>query len=310
MVSSERHTKILGFEVAKTRTRGHVTFRRRLAIAAWVMAGLLGSRPAWADDQSKKTCASAFTSAQRLMRSGQLLEARKMLVVCGGPQCPTVMHPDCNRWLAAVETSTPTVVFQVSAAKGAPPPDVQVVVDDGESMPFDGRALSMDPGTHEVSFVAEGFAPEHRRVVVSEGEKLHRETVELVRVPDRPAPKQDVLPPAAERSAHRSRITAPVVLASTAGVAAGVAAVILGVKARGDDRGLGQCSPNCTRERADQVRSEYLWTNVSIGVAVAGVATAAGLFLLRGDGAPPTSSVAFGVDVTAKALAPTVTGRF
>jgi hypothetical protein len=285
--------------------------RRRLAFVACAMAGLLGlPRPSWADDESKKTCASAFTSAQRLMRSGRLLEAKKMLMVCGGPQCPTVMHPDCEQWLASVEASMPTVVFQMSVAMGGPPPDVHVAVDDGEGMLFDGRALSMDPGTHEVSFVAEGFVTEHRRVVVSEGEKLHRETVQLARVPDLAAAKQGDLPPGAERRSPRSRVTAPVVLAATAAVAAGVAAVILGVRARSDDRGLEQCSPNCTHERADQVKREYLWTNVSIGVAIAGVATAAVLFLLHGDGTPPSGSVAFGVDVTTNALAPTMTGRF
>jgi hypothetical protein len=242
------------------------------------------------------------------MRGGKLVEARKMLVLCGGPQCPTVMHPDCEKWLASVEASMSTVVFQVSA-KGGPPPEVHVTVDGGESMPYDGRALSMDPGRHEVSFVANGYVAEHRRVVVSEGEKLHRETVELVRVPELALARPGAAP-AAEPSVHRLRITVPVVLASSAALAASVAAVIFGVKARRDDRALELCSPTCPRERADHVRSEYLWTNISIAVSVTGVATAAALLFLQGDASRPTGSVALGFDVSTKALAPTLSGKF
>lgn len=282
-------------------------------IMACAICGVLApARPGRADDDSKKTCASAFSGAQRLMRGGRLLEARKMLLLCGGPQCPAVMHPDCQQWLASVEASTPTVVFQVSAGKGELSGDVAITVDDGESMPLDGRALSMDPGAHEVTFVADGFVTTHRRIVVSEGEKLHRESVEMLPVPAavatdaRPAPG----PAETERGVRRSRLTAPVLVASGAALAAGALAVYLGLKARSDDRGLGQCSPSCTRDRVDQVKSEYLWTNVSIGLAVAGLATATVLVLVHGDPAQPRGKLAFAIDVKANALAPTVTGKF
>lgn len=321
MIRSEAHAKILDFGMAKARPvdvtsklAGWVFLLPRpcrLVAFACAMAGLLCfSSQGRADDEAKKTCASAFASGQRLMRSGRLLEARKMLVLCGGPQCPAVMHPDCQQWLDSVEASTPTVVFQVSAAKSDPPGDIKVAVDDGESMAFDGRALPMDPGTHEVTFVADGFAPAHRRMVVSEGEKLHRETIELVPV-RQVADGRSSLPAAeAVPASHRGRVTTGVVIASAVGVAAGTAAVILGLKARADDRGLDQCKPNCTQERVSQIRSEYLWTNLSIGLAVTGVATATVLLLLHGDSAKTPARMALGVDVRANALAPTLTGRF
>jgi hypothetical protein len=285
---------------------------------------VLGLSLAWssvgrADEESKRMCASAFTSGQRLMRAGRLLEARNKLVLCGGPQCPEAMHPDCQQWLSTVEASLPTVVFQVLATSGAPSVEgVQLSVDGQDGVALDGRAMSMDPGAHEVTFVAPGFQPATKHIVVSEGEKLRREVVTLSPVPvvraPIPSPPPELGKAACDQCAEpkQRRLTAPAIVAASLSLVAGAGAIYFGVKARNDDHALDGCAPSssCSKTAVDQVRSEYLWTNVSIGVAAAGITTAVVLYLLSAKSADKPQQTAFGIGAFPNGLASTLTRRF
>jgi hypothetical protein len=270
-----------------------------------------------ADEESKRNCASAFTSGQRLMRAGRLHEARSKFLLCGGPQCPEVMHPDCQQWLTEVEASSPTVVFQVATPAAQPVEDVQLSVDGGEQVALDGRAMGMDPGAHDITFGAPGFQTTTKHIVVSEGEKLRRELVTLDRLPV-VQPTQPSPPPVVgtvrEQSTgprHR-RMTVPVVIAASVSVLAGAGAIYFGVKARSADRALDGCaaSSSCSTSAVDHVRNEYLWTNLSIGAAGVGIATTVVLYLLGGEPAGKPRQTAFGIEPRAGGLATTVTGRF
>jgi hypothetical protein len=253
------------------------------ASIAWTPAGR-------ADDESKRICASAFASAQRLMRTGNLLEARTKLILCGGRDCPTVMHPDCQQWLSGVEASIATVVFEVSSAEGPPPEEVRIAVDGGASIVLEGRAVGFDPGAHEIMFVASGFQTTTKRIVVSEGEKLRREGVTLYLSPvarrhEIRAVPADVAPLRRGAVGDRAtRLTTPVILTASVAVVAGIGAVYLGMKARSDDRNLNVCAPSssCARETTNRIGREYLWTNLSIGLAAASATTAVVLFLIHG----------------------------
>lgn len=206
----------------------------------------------------------------------------------------------------------PTVVFRVSSPDGAVPAQVTLAIDDQPATPLDGRAVSMDPGAHEVTLAASGFVTAHKHVVVSEGEKLHGEAVELLPLSVSEGKPEAVAVVQAPKQVAQPRrwLSTPVLIASSVAVAAGAAALTLGLKARSDDRGLDSCTPDCARETVDHVRREYLWTNVSIGIAVAGAATAAILWAVRGSSAPGTQSLALGLDVESHGLSPTLTGRF
>ena len=269
-----------------------------------------------AADESKKTCAAAFADAQRLMRKGSLLEAEKKLVLCGGPQCPAAMHPDCQQWLASVQASIPTIVFQVSSASGLSPKNFLLALDGGDPIELDGRAVSIDPGPHEVTVESSGYETMTKRFVVSEGEKLRREVVTLAplmvvrpndhRVP--PAQDNPVATPNVE--VHTSRLTLPVLIASSGAALAGIGAVYFGLKARADDRQLGNCTPDCTWEAVDQVKREYLWTNLSIGLAAAGITTAAVLFVVGGRSATRPTSTQLSIAVGPTGFGPMATGTF
>jgi hypothetical protein len=260
----------------------------RALLASLLCARLLWPTAARGDEEAKKACAAAFSAGQRLMRSGSLLEARKTLVLCGGPQCPAVMQADCQQWLSSVENSIPTVVFQVAAETGAVPQEIGLSLDGGDPFAHDGRAVSLDPGPHSVTFVADGFAPVTKQFVLSEGEKLRREAVSLQPLP---APRVDVVPkplPPATPPESRLGLTLPIVVALSGAALASVGAVYFGVNARKDDRGLDSCYGQCPQQQVDHVRNQYLWTNISIGVAAAGLATAVVLWIVHKR--PATSS--------------------
>jgi len=285
---------------------------RLVGIACAVCACLAG--PVHAQDDAKRACASAFSSAQRLMRSGDLLEAKKKLVLCGGPDCPEIMHADCQQWLSSVEASMPTVVFQVSSAAGTSPEAVRMSLDGAEAMALDGRALPVNPGEHEVVFEANGFRTSSRHIVVSEGEKLRRE---LVVLEPTPVPKVTTELPAKRlvtssqpaRAPASRHLTVPVIVAASGAVLAGAGAVYFGLKARSDERDLDTCRPSCTRDTVDHVKYQYVWANLSIGLAAAGVTTATVLWLASGKSAASTTTTV-GLNAGPNLLGLSATGSF
>jgi len=290
---------------------------RRLGLITCTLCVCVARTPVGrADEESKRTCAAAFANAQRLMRTGNLIEARKKLMLCGGPQCPAVMNSDCQQWLSSVEASMPTVVFQVSSAAGPPPKDVLLSVDGGDSVPLDGRAVGVDPGAHDVTAEAGGYHTTTKRFVVSEGEKLRREVVILAPLsvvrpnPSRTNPTQTPPENALNVEAHTTRFTLPVVIVSSGTVLAGISAVYFGLEARADDRRLGNCTPDCTREAVDHTKREYLWTNLSIGIAAAGITTAAVLFFIHGHSTARPTPTALSIGVGPAGFGPMATGAF
>jgi hypothetical protein len=266
-----------------------------------------------AQDDAKRACAAAFTNAQRLMRKGSLLEAKKKLLLCGGPECPEIMHADCQRWLSSVEASLPTVVFQASSTTGPPPATVHLSLDGGEATALDGRALSMDPGPHEVVLEAKGFQTASRHFVASEGEKLRREVVQLDPLPVSkvtaalPAKQLSGTSPPVESHSY-SRVTLPVVVAVSGAALAGLGAVYFGLKARSDERDLDKCRPECTQDAVNHVKYGYVLANLSIALAAVGVTTAAVLFF-RGQ-SPTSATATLGLSAGPDELGLSATGRF
>jgi hypothetical protein len=250
------------------------------------------------------------------MRAGKLLDAEKKLLLCGGPQCPAAMHPDCERWLSSVEASTPTVVVHVSSTLGPLTKDVRFSVDGGDTVPVDGRAIGVDPGAHELTVEATGYWTATKPFVVSEGEKLHSEVVALTPLAPLPTNDSRARPtPSAPTEAvrvesHVPRLTLPIVIISSGAALAGISAVYFGVRARADDRQLANCTPDCSQAAVDHVKREYLWTNLSIGLAAAGITTAALLFLIHGHSAKQPTTALLGIGVGTTGFGPMATGTF
>lgn len=245
--------------------------------------GILPAAPAWASDSTKQ-CLGAYEAGQRLRQAGDLVNAAGELRVCGGPACPVRMQGDCQRWLDDVERSTPTVIFRVRDARGEQLANVTVVVDGGAPRRLDGRALLMNPGEHRVVFEHPGHQILETPVFVTEGEKLEPRDVileSLVRLEH-----DDALMPAGPiggesdgmRAAGPALSPWPLALGAI-GVVGGAGFVFFGVRAKSGETDLEGCSPDCSQSHVDDVKRDYLWSNVSLGVGLAGL-VGAGLWLL------------------------------
>jgi len=278
----------------------------RVFVLAALM-GVLPARLAWGSD-STNACMQAYEAGQRSRQAGDLVSAADELLVCGGPACPARMQRDCQRWLDDVERSIPAVVFRVRDPKGDILPNVTVSIDAGTARQLDGRALLMNPGEHVIVFEHVGYQALRTPVFVTEGEKLEPRDVTLVSIAAAalsrsPVPMQGAddamttdtpAPSASPSSSVWPYVTAAVGVVGTAGF------VFFGVRAKSGETDLAQCSPDCTQARVDDVKQDYLLSNVSLGVGLAGVAGTVLLLVLDEPGPsgsaanPPRHSIQLG----------------
>jgi hypothetical protein len=285
---------------AASRTRLHGALRLGVGIA------LSWSARARASD-SVDQCLVAYEAGQELRRAGDLVEAAEQLLSCGGPACPVRMQADCQRWLDDVERATPAVVFRVRDTRGVALANVSISIDGAPPRRLDGRALAMNPGEHHVVFQRDGYEPLRTPVFVTEGEKLERREVTLA---DFVSLERDALAPAESelgRGVEGEATAAPLLPPHSAwplalggvGLAGAAGFVFFGVRAQSGEADLEQCTPNCTQATVDDVKRDYLLSNVSLGVGLAGL-VGAGLWLLLdhtpadGSGASPRHAVGLG----------------
>ena len=141
----------------------------RLAIAALLLAAATAGE-ARADDAD--TCATASEQGQELRDQGKLRAALELFVQCAAATCPAIVRNDCAPWVTQVQAKLPTVAFRARDGEGHDITDVRVSVD-GEEIAgkLDGRALTMDPGTHTFRFNKAGEPEVTRTLLLREGEK-------------------------------------------------------------------------------------------------------------------------------------------
>jgi hypothetical protein len=250
---------------------------------AAVLLALLSPGVARATDSTDQ-CLQAYEAGQRLRQAGDLVGAGEELLVCGGPACPVRMQGDCQRWLDAVERATPAVVFRVRGPRGVLLANVTVSIDGEPARRLDGRALLMNPGEHVLLFEHTGHQPLHTPVFVTEGEKLEpREVTLQPRVAEQPVESSGDTATAGEAQSlpgpELSSSTGWPLALGAVGLAGATGFVFFGIRAQSGETDLEQCTPNCSRSQVDDVKSDYLYSNVSLGVGLAGL-VGAGLWLL------------------------------
>jgi hypothetical protein len=136
-----------------TQSGGHA--RARLWAAGLSLTGVcLLATPAHADDRS--VCAAAYEKGQDLRNKGEFTAAREELVACAKPTCKEWMVAECTRWLDELDRRQPTVVLTAETARGETVDIVKVTDESGRSIAqgATGRAIALDPGPHELTFVA------------------------------------------------------------------------------------------------------------------------------------------------------------
>lgn len=144
----------------------------RLALSALVLASLLDSRSAAADDVSKDVCIDAHSRGQDAREQGKLSMARMLFITCAQSQCPALVQDDCARFADELDRLQPWLSFAARDGRGNDLPDTAVYVDDQLLLTRldDGKAHAVDPGKHVVRFSHAG-RDEAVTVVVGTGEK-------------------------------------------------------------------------------------------------------------------------------------------
>jgi len=235
-----------------------MVFRRALIGAVVFFASV----PAFAD----APCFGAFTEGQELAKKSKLLAARARLAACvADTTCPAPpLLRDCQEALTSVDARIGSIVLSSDAPLG----NVTVTVD-GTAAALDGKAIELDPGTHHVELTIPNRAPVVRDVLVTEGEKLKRVSIELPVAP-REKPVEIVR-------------TSPPYAAWIFGGVALAAGIGFGVLAGTGQATYDECQSNgCSAGTMDGLRTERVVTWVIAGVGVAAAVTSIVLFATHG----------------------------
>ncbi|MBS2012148.1 MAG: hypothetical protein JST00_04640 [Deltaproteobacteria bacterium] len=260
--------------------------RAVLAVGLAVAAFTAGApRAARADGASTSACIDAYEQAQRLMQGGKLRAARDKLLVCSRESCPKVSQNDCAGWLRDVARDMPSIVIVAQDGHGHDLADVRVSVD-GEIVAerLDGRALPLDPGSHDLKLEARGRRLE-QKLLVRSGEQNRRVLVDF---PDDAAPSTGAVgapatvagPKAATSAAppeHGEALPTSVWVlggVSVAALASFTAFAIVGKNQEG-------CVPGCTASEVSDFRRSYVIADISLGIGVVAAGAALWIALTR-----------------------------
>ncbi len=257
----------------------------------------------------KATCVAALDRAQRSEAEKKLQKARADFVACASEACPTAVREDCAKSLLAVDTAQPTVVFSVTSETGEDVTDVRVEVDGVlAKATLDGRAFALDPGPHTVRFERRGARVE-TQVVAREGEKARVVRASFEKKDTTvPAVAPQVKAPAPAAKAPLLRIetrevsSPPPVLPLALGVlgTAGLGtALYFRVRADSDAKDLrSTCAPACDPSERDALSSKLVIANVSLGVGLTLLASAALTWIFTPESTHVTTRSSFVTSLT------------
>lgn len=285
------------------------------ALAALLAIPVLAPRAARAAEPiDKAACAETYRSAQVQRKDGALKSARESLLVCASDRCPSVMQPDCTRWLTEVEAALPSVTF---AAKGVDGGDVTAVRVSIDGQPItdslDGKSISIDPGAHALRFEHAREQPIERTIVVREGEKAR-----VVSVTWAKSAAQAGRPGVAARTSSGPPASAWIF--GGVGVGAVGAFVALALDGMHRRSALEQaCFGSCRQEQVDAIKAQLAVADAALALGVVSLGVSTVLFLSRArsseaplakERASRAPSIAIDLAPRAAGGAVGVTGRF
>ena len=274
-------------------------------------------------------CATAYQEGLEHRKSSHLQRAREAFVVCAKTSCGEVLSLQCRGAVQQLDTDIPSVIPFVTDPSGEPIVDVSVSVD-GQliASKLDGRGLIVEPGVHEFSFSTARGVFHTDKILIIEGQRNRLLSVHS-NEPLFPAPiagagaarsTVPALAPVTSEATPTSISSTPVQPSLSASANAGAAptngasSVLpivvggVGVAAIGtafllahwgsqDNLRLDGCKPNCNAESVDHVRNLYLAADITLGVGVVALGTAAWLFFSAQNEALPANAQAYEVTV-------------
>lgn len=298
----------------RPRTRAAIVMMLACAPLLLVPAAAPAAEPEKPVDKTR--CADAYKAAQVHRKNGALRRARESLLVCLSDRCPSVVQPDCTRWLTEVEAALPSVSFAAKGVDGADVTNVHVSID-GQLVTdtLDGKAVPVDPGAHSLRFEYGDEQPIEQNIVMREGEKARVITVSWAKA----RPNETAAPASVESRSSRG---APASAWITGAVGLGALATfgILGVHGMQRRSDLEkECFGRCSQEQVDSIKTELTAADVALGVGIVSLGVSAVLFLTSGGSSsepstgkasPPPRSVSFGFAPLRAGGAASVGARF
>jgi len=162
---------------------------RAVQISVLGAAISLGATPALGESQSAasveqdKICMAAFKTGQEREQAGRLVEASQSYQTCSNTACEPSLWQECVTRNAQLHAETPSVIPVVTGETGEPRTDVQdvQVKMDGELLAsrLDGRALPVNPGTHEFSFATDQGVIATQKITITRGQRNRAVTVSM-----------------------------------------------------------------------------------------------------------------------------------
>jgi hypothetical protein len=223
-------------------------------------------------------CLDAHRNAQELKQSGKLLETQTQLLICSSGSCPGAVISDCGNWIAELEQTTPSMVFEIRV-DGKEAFDAKLLVD-GQLVADRSHALKVNPGRHSVRVELPPFEPQEQDVVLPEGQRMRLISVAFTSKSREPAPAPaPVLPPPRQTERPTPVVVYPL-----------LALGVIGLGSFGAFAGLGKskqneleetCAPRCSDRELSQMKRWYTIGDVSAGVGAAALLGAAIVYLAR-----------------------------
>ncbi|MBI5533983.1 MAG: hypothetical protein HY898_14775 [Deltaproteobacteria bacterium] len=215
-----------------------------------------------------RECIAVHERALEQRNKGHLTEAEPGFATCARSPCPPIIRSECVRLLEDVRRNLPTIVIAAVDASGADVVDASVWIDGSKvAERLGAEATPIDPGQHEVELRRADGTHQRTSILVREGEKVRRIQLRFAPV----AGKAPVSPP----SPGKPGIMLPLALAGVGVLAGGLFAVLAASGKSEESRLDRECSPACSAEDVDRVRTRYLFADISLGVSLLSFAGAA-----------------------------------
>ncbi|HEX5659451.1 MAG TPA: hypothetical protein VFX59_19785 [Polyangiales bacterium] len=215
-------------------------------------------------------CVADHKRVQTARESGHYLESLEAAAHCAQPSCPRLIRQDCAAWYGDLADSTPSIVLEVRDDLGHDLADASVTLG-ARSLDVHGRAVALDPGTHELRIEAARHVPRVERIVLRQGEKNRRVAITL----------QPVLVAHEFVARRKQRTLTPAVITLGAIGLAGLGTfAALAITGKVKRSGLDDCRPDCARDDVDQVNHMYLGANIAAAIGGSAAIAATVLYVL------------------------------
>lgn len=231
-----------------------------------------------ASPPDRAACVTAHTNAQEMKRSGKLLEAESELKICASAGCPGAIISDCGQWIADLEQTTPSLIFEVRV-DGKQVTDFEVLVD-GASVSDHEKAHRVNPGRHVVRVQVPNFEPKEETVALPEGQRMRLIAFSFESPSAAPSATPVAPPPAAPVMERPTPVIVyPLLGVGVAGIGGFAVFSLLGKSKESDLE--EQCAPSCTKDDLQPMKSHYLIGDISAGVGAAALIAAGVVYLAR-----------------------------